>query len=125
MQATFGEFLERGDLDRHLRRTRRIYRQRRDALVEALERWLPDLRVGGVSAGLSAYVTLPAGLDSGDVVAAARRHGVGVYQVADPLMSPDQMSSTLTLGYGTQRPAQLEEGVRRLARALGRDAQAP
>lgn len=124
VQATFGEFLERGDLDRHLRRTRRIYRQRRDALLDALARWLPDLRVGGVPAGLSAYVTLPDGLDSGEVVAAARRHGVGVYQVADPLMAPDQMASTLTLGYGTQRPAQLEEGIRRLAEAVGRDATA-
>ena len=124
VQATFGEFLARGDLDRHLRRTRRIYRQRRDALVDALARWLPDLQVGGVSAGLSAYVTLPDGLDSGDVVAAARRHGVGVYQVPDPLMTPEQMSSTLTLGYGTQRPAPIAEGVRRLARALGRDVTA-
>jgi GntR family transcriptional regulator/MocR family aminotransferase len=118
LQATFGEFLDRGDLDRHLRRSRRAYRQRRDALVDALARWLPGARVGGVSAGLTAFVTLPDGWDSADVVAAARGAGVGVYQVPDPLMTPEQMAASLTLGYGTQRPGQITEGVRRLAAAL-------
>jgi len=118
VQATFGEFLERGDLDRHLRRSRRIYRQRRDALVDALARWLPGARVGGVSAGLTAYVTLPEGWDSGEVVELARRGGIGVYQVPDPLMPPDVHAATLTLGFGTQRPSQITEGLRLLAAAL-------
>jgi len=118
VQATFGEFLERGDLDRHLRRTRRIYRQRRDAVVDALARWLPGTSVGGVSAGLTAFVTLPAGRDSGDVVATARAAGIGVYQVPDPFVDPALRAATLLLGYGTQRPAQIHEGVARLARAL-------
>ena len=77
IQATFAEFLDRGDLDRHLRRTRRIYRERRDALVESLGERLPGWRVGGVSAGLQAFVTLPEGQDSGEVAARARRHGIG------------------------------------------------
>ena len=36
VQAAFAEFLANGDLDRHLRRMRRTYRQRRDVLVAAL-----------------------------------------------------------------------------------------
>ena len=70
VQATFAEFLDRGDLDRHLRRTRRLYRQRRDAVLDALGRHLPGATVGGASAGLTAYVTLPPGVDSAAVVAA-------------------------------------------------------
>jgi len=34
-QLTLADFLERGELDRHLRRTRAVYRARRDALVAA------------------------------------------------------------------------------------------
>jgi GntR family transcriptional regulator / MocR family aminotransferase len=118
IQATFAQFLESGDLDRHLRRSRRIYRQRRDALVAALGRWLPGTRVEGVSAGLQVFVTLPTGWNSADVVAAARQHGIGVYQVDDPEMDPVQRAASLVLGYGTQRPDQIEEGIRRLATAL-------
>jgi GntR family transcriptional regulator/MocR family aminotransferase len=118
VQATFAEFLERGDLDRHLRRSRRVYRQRRDALVDALAHRLPGFRVGGVSAGLSAFVTLPAGLDSAAVVAAGRDAGVGVYQLGDTLVDADLRASSLVMGFGTLRPAQIQEGVRRLAAAL-------
>jgi GntR family transcriptional regulator/MocR family aminotransferase len=119
VQATFAEFLERGDLDRHLRRTRRIYRERRDALVAALGRWLPGVRVEGVSAGLNAFVTLPAGWDSAQVAVAARARGVGVYPVHDPLADPALRASSLVMGYGTMRPDRIEAGVRRLADAIG------
>ena len=52
------------------------------------------------------------------VVAVGRAAGVGVYQVADPLMDEGRRAATLTLGYGTQRPAQIREGIRLLAEAV-------
>jgi GntR family transcriptional regulator / MocR family aminotransferase len=118
IQATFAEFLERGDLDRHLRRTRLIYRQRRDTLVNSLREWLPGWRVSGVSAGLQAFVTLPNGIDSADVADAARRHGIGLYPLADELADPALRSASLILGYGTLRSSQIRAGIRRLAAAL-------
>jgi GntR family transcriptional regulator / MocR family aminotransferase len=122
VQATFAEFLDRGDLDRHLRRTRRLYRQRRDAALDALGHHLPGATVGGASAGLTAYITLPPGVDSAAVVAAARGAGVGVYQVDDELMDPAERARTLVLGYGMYRPAQIEDGIARLAAALADQA---
>ena len=118
VQATFAEFLERGDLDRHLRRSRRAYRERRDALVEALGECLPGWRVGGVSAGLQAFVTLPAGWDSAAVAAIARQHGIGLYPLGDELLDEARRSASLTMGFGTLRPSQIRAGVRRLAAAL-------
>jgi GntR family transcriptional regulator/MocR family aminotransferase len=119
LQATVAELLESGELDRHLRRTRRIYRQRRDALVAALAEHLPAVRAEGVSAGLQAFVTLPDGWDAADVVDRARRAGVGIYEPGDDLMPPDQLARSLLLGYGTLRPDQIHEGIRRLAAAIG------
>jgi GntR family transcriptional regulator/MocR family aminotransferase len=43
-QQAFAHFLERGELDRHLRRMRGRYRARRDALVQALADELPEPR---------------------------------------------------------------------------------
>jgi GntR family transcriptional regulator / MocR family aminotransferase len=117
VEAPFVQFLERGDLDRHLRRSRRVYRERRDALIEALARRLPEVKVGGISAGLTALVTLPPGWDSGDVKARAEQHGVGVYLI-DDCADPAFVASSLLLGYGTLRPTQIEQGVRHLAEAL-------
>ena len=67
-QLALADFLERGELDRHLRRTRGVYRARRDALVAALARRLPDCRPAGVAAGLHLVVHLPAGTDEAAVL---------------------------------------------------------
>jgi GntR family transcriptional regulator/MocR family aminotransferase len=118
VQATFAEFLEAGDLDRHLRRTRRIYRERRDTLMDALAEWLPEVRSEGVSAGLQAFLTLPDDWDAADVVARAAARGVAVYQPVDDLMDPHQRAHSLVLGFGTLRADHIRTGIRRLAEAV-------
>jgi GntR family transcriptional regulator/MocR family aminotransferase len=119
-QATFAEFLERGELDRHLRRTRRIYRQRRDVLVAALRERLPGARATGVSAGLHVVVELPAGMDAAHVAAAAARHGILLHPLdhfrADPAPAGP---SALVLGYSRLTPHQIQDGTRQLARIIG------
>ena len=63
-QLAFADFLERGELDRHLRRMRARYRARRDALVEALSpRRSRRRRVRGIAAGLHVTVELPRDAD--------------------------------------------------------------
>ena len=46
-QLALADFLARGELDRHLRRTRPLYRRRRDALLRALRDSAPRARAGG------------------------------------------------------------------------------
>jgi GntR family transcriptional regulator/MocR family aminotransferase len=60
-QLAFADFLLRGELDRHLRRMRLRYRRRRDLLLHALERELPELEVRGLAAGLYVEAVLPEG----------------------------------------------------------------
>jgi GntR family transcriptional regulator/MocR family aminotransferase len=43
MEATIADTLEDGELMRHIRRTRNVYRARRDALVDALQQQLSDV----------------------------------------------------------------------------------
>jgi len=81
-QATLATFLANGDLDRHLRRTRLVYRERRDALAAAIERWIPTAKVGGIAAGLNVFVTLPAGVAELPFVKRAAAEGVGVYPLS-------------------------------------------
>ena len=51
-QLALADFLARGELDRHLRRMRPVYRRRRDALLRALRDQLPELEPAGIAAGL-------------------------------------------------------------------------
>lgn len=75
-QYALAHFLRTGGYDKHLRRMRREYRVRRDALVEALARDLPEVRVRGIEAGLHVYLELPEGWDAERLVAAARELGL-------------------------------------------------
>ncbi len=119
LQAACATFLASGDLDRHLRRTRRIYRQRRDALIAALARWLPDAMPSGIAAGLHLLVTLPRGLDEAVVTEHARAAGVVVYPLRTYRTShPPDRPPALLLGYGPLSPAEMDQGVRLLAEAV-------
>ena len=78
LQASFAAFLAAHDLDRHLRRVRRVYRQRRDAVVAALREWLPEVTLHGVAAGLNVLVTFPPWVEESALVRRALAAGVRV-----------------------------------------------
>lgn len=119
-QHTFAEFLVRGDLDRHLRRMRGRYRARRDALVLAVERWMPDAEVCGVAAGLHAVLRLPAGLDEKRVWRAAEAQGIAFNVMGAYEIERRRRAGSLILGYARNGEAVIEAGMRELAAVVGR-----
>ncbi|HZF26408.1 MAG TPA: PLP-dependent aminotransferase family protein [Steroidobacteraceae bacterium] len=118
-QLAFADFIERGELDRHLRRMRRIYRGRRDTLVTALRNHLPKRRVFGIAAGLHLMLELPSGADESEVVAAARKLSVNVTGTQE-YRGRTRLPPSLILGYGVLRDSAVAEGVRRLASVVER-----
>ena len=117
-QLAFADFLARGELDRHLRRMRPVYRRRRDALLRALAHHLPDFEPTGIAAGQHLVTWLPPGLGEAAVVEAAARRGVGVYGVA-PYRIASQGPGGLIFGYATLDEPLIEEGVEVLAEVVG------
>ena len=87
-QFALAELIDRGYLDRHLRKARTIYRRRREALCAALARSLPESVVGGVPAGLFVPVSLPAGADEPRLLEAIRSSGVTVGGLAENALTP-------------------------------------
>lgn len=111
-QLALADLIESGELDRHLRRTRRSYRARRDALVAAVARELPGARVEGIAAGLHAVVRLPPGVAEEPAVRAAAERGVAL----DGLGSfGDGGSPALVLGYANLPAAAIARGIAELA----------
>ena len=125
-QLAYADFLDRGELDRHLRRTRLVYRRRRDALVAALGLHLPAVRIRGVAAGLHLVIELDRDADESAIVAAAPSRSVAVYGVRVHRARPQAGSPALLLGYGAMSEAAIAEGVARLAPvATGRPRRSP
>ena len=116
-QLAFADFLSRGELDRHLRRLRPIYRRRRDAILAALARHLPELRPVGASAGLHVLVWLPDDVDEAALVEEAAAAGIGLEGAASSGSTPNPRGGVI-FGYGSADERTIDEGVRRLASVL-------
>jgi GntR family transcriptional regulator / MocR family aminotransferase len=116
-QLAFADFLARGELDRHLRRMRPLYRRRRDALLNALDAQLPELEPAGVAAGLHLVAHLPPGIDEAAVVDAAARRGLAVDGLARYRIGGAGRPG-LVIGYAALSERAIAEGVRLLAEAI-------
>jgi GntR family transcriptional regulator/MocR family aminotransferase len=123
-QLAFATFVQTGGYDRHLRRLRRCYRRRRDNLVQALIREIPDARISGIAAGLHLVVRLSGDVDYDTVAQLARSHGVGVGTMTAHRMRNTAFDQGLVLGYGNLDDDQVDDGVELLAAAI-REATMP
>jgi GntR family transcriptional regulator / MocR family aminotransferase len=118
-EAAVAELLDDGHLQRHIRRARRIYLERRDALASALRKKLGDKLAFDVPAG---GLTLWARADGIDVEAwrqRAERAGVLV-QSGKAFAFDGSRVPCLRLGYAAGTPRELAQGVDVLAAALRR-----
>ena len=119
-QQVLSDFIGEGHFERHLRRMRRLYQARRDALLAALRTHLGDsVTAGGDGAGLHLVAWLPPGTDA--VALSAEAATIGV---AAPSLDPYYLGTAgrpgLMLGYAALDEARIVEGVRLLARAARR-----
>lgn len=128
-QLALADLIGRGELDRHLRRMRAVYRERRSALAALLARVVPAATLSGAAAGLFARLDLPAEVTETAVLdaATARRlavEGLGAHTAAERSEGP----GALVLGYGNLPAPALEAAVELLAVAIAdarRSAEGP
>jgi GntR family transcriptional regulator/MocR family aminotransferase len=116
-QLALAELLTSGAYARHLRRARGAYRARRDLLVDALARELPELTVAGVAAGVHIVLLLPAGCDDAAVAASAAEAGVRVPPLSAFGIEP-VAAGGLVIGYGRLHEDAVGPAVRALAGAV-------
>lgn len=112
------EFISSGGYDRHVRRARLAYRRRRDRLVTAMARDVPQVRVTGMAAGLHALLELPAGVNADEIVARAARHGLALEGLGAYSAVADQRRPALVVGYGTPPEHAFSGAVSRLTAVL-------
>ena len=114
-QATVYEFLRRGLFEPNLQRVRDLLRARRDAMLEALDRELVGrARWNRPEGGYFLWLELPDGADAGELLTRAAEGGVTFVPGVDFGGQPNSMR----LAFSFVSPAEIDEGVRRLARLL-------
>jgi GntR family transcriptional regulator/MocR family aminotransferase len=117
-ELTLAELIGSGGYDRHVRRSRLRYLRRRDRLIGALARALPQPRVTGVAAGLHAVLNLPPGVSEAEVVAAAAARGLVLEGMGSYRPAGIAYPQSLVLGYGTPPAHAFTTAVSRLCAVL-------
>jgi len=119
IQHALAEFMDRGYLRAHSSRIRQVYRSQRDALSEALHRFLPESTAWHLpTCGVVLWVRLPNGSDPERVFAAARERGVLVSPSPQFSVGGSRPEPALRLIFSAEPEERLVEGARRLGKAL-------
>lgn len=120
LQKTLAAFIDSGELDRHWKRTRNLYSDRRNTLIESLQKHFKGRHtIQGEQCGIFITVTLDLDLSTGEVVNRARESGVVITPTEYFCTSKQNaIPNQFILGFGTLTENRIKEGIKRLAKAV-------
>jgi GntR family transcriptional regulator/MocR family aminotransferase len=121
VQRALEAYVTVGRYQAHLRRSCQIFRKRRDAMLAAIQRYLPtEVHLDPPQGGLFIWLQLPPHLSSEKLLPLAWEEGV-VFTPGNGFF-PDAMSGKnwLRLNFVSQAPDQIDEGIKRLGKAMKR-----
>jgi len=109
-------------LDQHIKVIRRVYRERRDVMLEALEKEFPsEVTWTRPQGGLFLWVSLPEGMDCHQLFETALRENVA-FVPGDSFYAPgghaEEGRRHFRLNFSNAQPEMIREGIRRLGVAI-------
>jgi GntR family transcriptional regulator/MocR family aminotransferase len=124
-QKAMEQFMEDGHFERHVRRMRKVYRTKREALLEAVDKYLGGrATISGAASGLHVILEADSVLPSSILVTRAAERGVRLRPISDYHIdgnaSPDlpaDLRPRFVLGFGGLPEHSIVEGIRRIAQA--------
>jgi GntR family transcriptional regulator/MocR family aminotransferase len=121
VQRALEAYVTVGRYQAHLRRSCQIFRKRRDVMLAAIQRYLPaGVRFDPPQGGLFLWLQLPENMDSEKLLPLACEEGVDF--APGNGFFPDGIGGRgwLRLNFVAQAPDQINEGIKRLGKAVKR-----
>jgi GntR family transcriptional regulator/MocR family aminotransferase len=128
-QKTMELFMEQGHFDKHVRKMRKVYKHKRETLLDAIHSNLGDrVELSGTATGLHVIVKIKSERSTVELIRLAAQSGVRVHAVSDyeARLHGDQLESikqdevhSFLLGFGGLSSAQITVGISRIAIAWG------
>jgi GntR family transcriptional regulator/MocR family aminotransferase len=119
IQRALEAYVTVGRYRAHLRRSCRLYRKRRDAMLGAIARHLPaGTRVNPPQGGLFVWPQLPETLSSGELLPLACKQGVAFAPGDGFFPNRSDGEHTMRLNFAAQPPEAIKDGIERLGKAI-------
>ena len=123
-QVIAWKYVENGYLDEHIPEIVEFYKPRRDAMLEALEEYMPEgVEWTRPDGGMFIWLTLPEGIDTKMMLEKAVSKGVA-YVPGEAFFAHRDVKNTMRLNFTYVPEETIREGVRRLAEVIKEEIKA-
>ncbi len=113
-------FMKKGYYDKNIERVKINYRNKRDSMIAAFEKYMPKgVTWTNPEGGLFLFVTLPEEYDSAELFRIAIKENVA-FVIGEAFHCDGSGKNTLRINFSYMEESRAEEGIRRLAAAIGR-----
>ncbi|MFQ6001879.1 MAG: PLP-dependent aminotransferase family protein, partial [Anaerolineae bacterium] len=112
------EIVATGFLDSHVREIRKVYRERRDVMLKAMEEHFPEgVRWTRPQGGLFLWVTVPEEIDTAELLKEAVEEKVA-FVPGFAFYADGRGHNTMRLNFSNAQPEMIREGIRRLGKVI-------
>lgn len=117
-QFIAARYIEKGYYDKNIERIKINYRNKRDNMIAAFEKYMPEgVTWTNPEGGLFLFVTLPEGYDATELFRIALQEDVA-FVIGEAFHCDGSGKNTLRINFSFMEESRAEEGVRRLADAI-------
>jgi len=119
IQRALEAYVTVGRYQAHLRRSCQIFRKRRDAMIAAIKRYLPEsVQFDTPQGGLFLWVRLPQEISADELLSLACKEGITF--VPGSKFFPERLEGKnwMRLNFVAQPTEEIEEGIKRLGKSL-------
>lgn len=118
-QKTLQLFMERGYLEKHVRKMRNIYRKKHDLLIDSIQKHFQGkAAIIGKDAGFHLLLQVDSPQTEEELIESAKSAGIRISSAAFTwLQPPKQMPKEFFIGFGGIAMDKIEEGIKRLKEA--------
>jgi GntR family transcriptional regulator / MocR family aminotransferase len=119
IQRAIALFMQSGEFERHIRRMRKMYQRKHQALIRSIEQYMSTrVEIVGEKSGLHILLKLK-GITASELIERGLKKGVKVYSPTLFWLHPSHESNSyIMLGFGGLSIEEIENGVRLLAGCL-------
>lgn len=118
-QRELTKFIQTHSVDDHIKKIIPVYRERRDIMIEAIKKELPtSVKYTVPEGGLFIWLTLPDGVDAMELFRKAVKTEKVAFIPGAPFMVKEGPDNHIRLSYSAMKEDQINEGIKRLGKAL-------
>ncbi len=120
-QAVLTEFISGGHYERHINKTRKLYKTRHDAMIAALKIFGDKISISGENAGMHLVVKFKTEITGSELKNVLKADGIRLKALSEHFIGGGTKEEpVLLVGYGNVGEAEIKQGIEQMYKSAGK-----